>query len=703
EVAALATHLRDCLAELGVDAADARDAAETAHGRAAPSVPPASAPAAGEPPPSAVAAQTIRVHVDALEQLMNVASELVLIRNQLLQTLRAQPESPFAGPLQRLNHVTTELQESVVTTRMQPIGAAWAKLPRLARDLAIELGKRIDIEMRGEETELDRQVLDLIRDPLTHMIRNAADHGLETPGERARAGKPEAGRILLSARHEGNHIVIEVADDGRGLACSKLRAKGLAQGLLTPHEAETYSDAKIHQLIFHPGFSTAAKVSGISGRGVGMDVVRTNIEKIGGTVELASVEGQGARFIIRIPLTLTIVSALIVDCCGERFAMPQSSVVELVGVGGGASRAIEQVNGAPVLRLRDRLLPLVSLQDLMRLAPAREDNERSILVTRVGSFSYGIVVDRVFDTEEIVVKPTASILRDIPYYSGATILGDGAVIMILDPRGIAARIGAVDGDDAGDMGRNEARAETRTQLLVVRGAGRALKAAPLQLVSRIEEIASEAVEHAGGRPVLQYRGRLMPLIGIDDSIDVARPGAARPVLVFDDGDRAIGLMVEEVVDIVEAPLRQEFRAHGAGGLGSVVAAERVTDILDLAHYWRLAALDAAPANPARRRALLIDPNPFQRNLVAPMLAIAGYEVSMADDAAAAAALIERAGAFDVILSDAASVREEDIPHAAGPVVALYDEAPAGAGRTASRFDRDGLLRALADIAERSAA
>ncbi len=675
-----------------------------------PPAPTAEAGAAANASASSVAAQTIRVQVESLEQLMNVASELVLIRNQLLQTLRAEPDSPFAGPLQRLNHVTTELQESVMTTRMQPIGAAWTKLPRLARDLAVELNKRIAVTMEGAETELDRQVLEQIKDPLTHMIRNAADHGLEPPGERALAGKPETGRIALSARHEGSQIVIEVADDGRGLPISKLRAKALAQNLITSAEAESLSDAKIQQLIFHPGFSTAAKVSGISGRGVGMDVVRTNIEKIGGTVELSSVEGKGTRFTIRIPLTLTIVSALIVDCCGERFAMPQSSVVELVGVGGGSGRMIEKINGAPLLRLRDRLLPLIALQDLMQLKPPIErDGERSVLVTKVGSLSYGIIVDRVFDTEEIVVKPAASILRDIPYYSGATILGDGAVIMILDPKGVAACIGSVESEAAeADMAR-PALEEKSVQLLIVRDSTGALKATPLTLVSRIEEIAGHEIEHASGKPVLQYRGRLMPLVPLDPMTEIHRNSPSRPVLVFDDGARAVGLVVEEIVDVVAAPLRQDFKAGAPGGLGSLVVGDQVTDVIDLAHYWRTAAFDAAPAASARpaapqKRALIVDASAFQRNLVAPMLSMAGYDVTMADDADAACALIDRGEAFDVILSDSALEGRTRLQALSAPVIGLYDDPFSvrqneadGFTQLACRLDRDGLMSTLAQI------
>ncbi|MBI1361563.1 MAG: hybrid sensor histidine kinase/response regulator [Alphaproteobacteria bacterium] len=706
ELRLLISCLEHGFAELGLDAAtiaevvaalavDIPDAAQDQ----APQNAPSSSPAG-----SSVAAQTIRVQVESLEQLMNVASELVLIRNQLLQTLRGQPESPFAGPLQRLNHVTTELQESVMTTRMQPISAAWAKLPRLARDLAIELDKRIDIVMQGEETELDRQVLEQIKDPLTHMIRNAADHGLESPGERARAGKPETGRIQLSARHEGSHIVIEVADDGRGLAVAKIRAKALAQDLITPAEAESMSEAKIQQLIFHAGFSTAAAITGVSGRGVGMDVVRTNIEKIGGTVELTSTEGKGTRFTVRIPLTLTIVSALIVDCCGERFALPQASVVELVGVGGGSGRAIETINGAPVLRLRDRLLPLVPMQELMGLDQPSRDDERSILVVRVGAFSYGIIVDRVFDTEEIVVKPAASVLRSIPYYSGATILGDGAVIMILDPKGIASRISTSPSAEAEDTETAAAADSHNVQLLIVRGQGEALKATPLQLVSRIEEIDASCVEYANGKPVMQYRGQLMPLVGLEGEAVCLEQSVSRPVVVFEDDSRAIGLLVGEIVDIVETPLHQQFRTTARGALGSLVINDHVTDIIDIAHYWSeaVAASGAGPAKASgKRRALIIDPSHFQRNLLSPLLAMAGFEVVTAEDSVSANEAIERGPAFDIILADA-WISEADLPASSqAPVIGLYDHeradvphAGASFRETANRLDRDGLLAAI---------
>ena len=612
--------------------------------------------AASEP---AKGPQTIRVGVDTLEGLMTMVSELVLIRNQLIQTLRDQPETPFAGPLHRLNQVTSELQEGVMTTRMQPISGAWAKLPRLVRDLASDLGKRIDLIMTGEDTELDRQVMELIRDPLTHMIRNAADHGLETPEQRRAAGKPEMGRITLSARHEGGAILIEMADDGRGLPAARIRAKALDVGLITPAQAAAMTDAEARQLIFLPGFSTASEVTAVSGRGVGMDVVRTNIEAIGGAIELTSVEGQGTRFTIRIPLTLSIIAGLVVECCGERFAMPQASIIELVSANGTAGRRIEQINGAEVLRLRDRLLPLVSLQTLLGLeAPEGPRGEACIVVARVGAFTFGVIVDRVFDTEEIVVKPTASILRHLKLYSGATILGDGSVIMILDFKGMAVEAGAGallnGGDEAtADAGGGDDRSEA---LLVFRAPDDALKAAPLAGVARIEELEPSALEWADGRSLIQYRGQLMPVLCADGSSLSERPSAKRPLLVFSRGERSLGLMAEEIVDIVEAAATAELVGSSTGVTGSIVVAGRATELIDVDFYWRRCdgltepRVEVAPPR-AAKRLLVVDESPFVRMLLGPLLAQAGYEVEVARDAEAALVLHDAGAAFDLILAD----------------------------------------------------
>jgi two-component system chemotaxis sensor kinase CheA len=629
----------------------------------------------GPPAPSSEAsagpAQTIRVSVDALEHLMTVVSELVLIRNQLIQTLRLEPESPFAAPLNRLNQVTSELQEGVMTTRMQPISGAWAKLPRLVRDLAQDLGKSIDLVMMGQETELDRQVLELIRDPLTHMIRNAADHGLEIPDEREAAGKPATGRITLQARHEGGAILIEVTDDGRGLSVDKIRAKAVASGLVTPAQVEQMSDADARQLIFLPGFSTATQVTSVSGRGVGMDVVRTNIEKIGGVIEVASTEGTGTHFTIQIPLTLTIVSALIVECRGERFAMPQSSVVELISASGASGHAIEYVEGAAVLRLRNRLLPLVSLQTLLALEAGGEPSgETCIIVVRVGAFTFGVIVDRVFDTEEIVVKPVAKVLRHLKLFSGATILGDGSVILILDPKGISVEAGAGQGAGAANAdadSRDPAGGQDREPLLVFRAANDSLKAAPLATVSRIEEIVDNQIETVDGKTVIQYRGKLMPILG-PDALPACRwdGGGRRPLLVFARGDRAVGLLVEEIVDIVESSSQSELNSSGDGALGSLIIAGKATEMIDVGFYWSRAVnehqpapdtqtlrLDgAAPA--ALKRLLVVDASPFSQLLLRPLLSQAGYDVTVATDPTSALQLYDAGERFHLIMADTQS-------------------------------------------------
>ncbi|MFN4175360.1 chemotaxis protein CheW [Phenylobacterium sp.] len=687
----------------------------------APAKPPAAKPAATTE--GGGAAQTIRVSVDALEHLMTVVSELVLIRNQLIQTLRLEPESPFAAPLNRLNQVTSELQEGVMTTRMQPISGAWAKLPRLVRDLAQDLGKSIDLVMHGQETELDRQVLELIKDPLTHMIRNAADHGLETPAERRAAGKPDTGRITLQARHEGGAIVIEVSDDGRGLPADKIRAKAVSSGLVTPAQAEQMSDADARELIFLPGFSTASQVTSVSGRGVGMDVVRTNIEKIGGAIDLNSVEGAGTRFTIRIPLTLTIVSALIVECCGERFAMPQSCVVELVSASGASGREIEYIDGSAVLRLRDRLLPLVPLQTLLGLEPVGEPSgETCILVARVGAFTFGVIVDRVFDTEEIVVKPVATVLRHLKLYSGATILGDGSVILILDPKGISVEAGAGqagaatldDADASAQAGRGDSAA-----LLVFRAANEALKAAPLATVSRIEELAADQIERVDGRTVIQYRGRLMPVVGADAQPAATWEGSARrPLLVFAQGDRAIGLLVDEIVDIVESSVDSDLASRNDGAAGSLIIGGKATELIDVGYYWARAVNDDAPASqgaaaPPRpaapppgpaaslKRLLVIDGSPFSQLLLRPLLSQAGYDVTVVPDPNAALTLYQGGEHFHLIMADtgAGEAQVRAFAQAFGqakdwhrtPLLSLALHNPQGSG---GPFDTTTLLAAV---------
>jgi two-component system chemotaxis sensor kinase CheA len=610
-------------------------------------------------------------------------------------------------------------------TRMQPIGNAWAKLPRLVRDLANELGKKIDLEMRGADTELDRQVLELIKDPLTHMVRNSGDHGLEKPADRRAAGKPETGRILLNAYHQGGHIIIEIGDDGRGLPVDKIRAKVLAQGLTTEAELAQMNEHDVLRFIFRPGFSTAQQITSVSGRGVGMDVVKTNIERIGGTIELRSKEGRGTTFTIKIPLTLAIVSALIVQAGGERFAIPQIGVVELVRVGDeheGNTR-IEMIKDAPVLRLRDRLLPLVSLSSLLRLREAPVGGLKGyVVVMQVGANVFGIVVDRVFDTEEIVVKPVAPILRHITMFSGNTILGDGSVIMILDPNGVARGAGiTAEGrvEEQQTINVNGGiRSDSSTSLLLFRAGDQTPKAVPLGLVARLEDIPVERIEMSGGTPVVQYRGQLMPMVPITGHWEAPASGR-QAVLVFTEGQRSMGLMVDEILDVVEEPLLIQPGSDRLGYLGSAVIAERVTDVIDTVYWLSHAGGDwfrgdrKSSASHQKPRLLLIDDSTFFRHLVVPALSAAGFDVTAVESPAEALRLRDAGVEFEALISDIEMPEMDGLSFARNvrasggwmrlPLVALSSRAEpedVARGREAgftdyvAKYDRDALLSSL---------
>ncbi len=645
---------------------------------------------------------------------MTLVSELVLTRNQLLQLARSQENSDFTAPLQRLSHITSDLQEGVMKTRMQPIGNAWNKLPRLVRDLARDLNKKIELTMLGADTELDRQILELIKDPLTHMVRNSGDHGLEMPAERRAAGKSETGRIVLNAFHEGGHIIIEISDDGKGLAADRIRAKAIANGLATEAELAAMPEAQIQRFIFRAGFSTAAQVTAVSGRGVGMDVVKTNIEKIGGTIDLKSTAGQGTTFTIKIPLTLAIVSALIVESAKERFAIPQISVVELVRArragtnarGDGEENTIELINDTPVLRLRDRLLPLVSLSELLGLEPAdTSDGGAHIVVTQVGSSLLGIIVDRVFDTEEIVVKPVAPILRHITMFSGNTILGDGSVIMILDPAGIARATGVGAGADNKLM-KPETVDETGSTdslaLLLFRANDTERMAVPLNLVARLENIPRDKIEYSSGAYVTQYRGKLMPLLSISANPDVSAP--MQSLLVFADGEHSMGLMVDEIIDVVEDRLEIELASAREGSLGTAIIGGQATDVLDTGYWLARASRDwfdggAADSGARKKRVLIVEDSAFFRNLLMPSLTAAGFKVTAAPGAAAALRLRDAGQMFDAVVSDIEMPDMDGLDFARAlrasgpwrdlPLIALSSHADAGdveAGRDAGFTD-----------------
>ena len=549
---------------------------------------------------SGVSEGTIRVDVGLLDKLMNRVGELVLARNQILQFASTTSDAALLSASQRLNLITTELQEGVMKTRMQPIENVWSKFPRIVRDLAVQCGKQVRIEMEGRETELDKTIIEAIKDPLTHLIRNSVDHGIEPPAVRLAAGKPAEGCLLLRAFHEGGQVNIEIGDDGGGLNLDRIRQKAVERGLLPPDQAARLSDREVTQLIFAPGFSTAAKVTNVSGRGVGMDVVKTNIEKIGGTVDMQSRPGQGTTVKLKIPLTLAIIPALTVTCGGDRFAIPQVSLLELVRLAGEQARTgIERLHGAPVYRLRGRLLPIVDLRRELELQAELSERQAedvvNIVVLRADDRQFGLVVDAINDTEEIVVKPLSKQLSGIPVYSGATIMGDGRVALILDVLGLARRAGVVSEIRGGTLpepapSAGESAAPRQTLLILELGDRRL--ALPIALVSRLEEIPEACIEKADGREVVQYRGRILPLLRLAKLLGVRTDAPLNftlPVVVYSEGGQTVGLVVDRIADIVESAVEITHRTTTGDLLGSALIQRRVTDVLNLPALLRRTA------------------------------------------------------------------------------------------------------------------
>ncbi len=565
---------------------------------------------AGSNKTASVADTALRVDVGLLDRLMNLVGELVLTRNQFLQYNSAQEDSALNAISQRLNLLTTELQEGVMKMRMQPIGLVWNKLPRIVRDLARSLGKEIDLEMEGAGTELDRTIIEAIKDPLTHIVRNSCDHGIEDPERRLKSGKPPRGRLSLRAYHEGGQVNIEIADDGAGIDPNRVKAKALERQLISADQAARLSHRDAVNLVFLPGFSTAERVTNVSGRGVGMDVVKTHIERIAGTVELLSEPGCGTTVRVRIPLTLAIIPGLVVSAGGERFVIPQVNLHELIRLEGDDAKIVERIHSTPVFRRRNTLLPVADLSDVLGLASQHPADEISIVVLQADAHRFGLIVDQIGDSQEIVVKPMGQQLKGLNCYAGATIMGDGRIALILDVVGLGIRSGVI--AQAGHAARSKPAADPPTSaeaglrsLLLCRAGSFERLAIPLGQVARLEKIPAASVERAAGRTAVQYRQHILPLV---DVAEMLGGGAARDpenlhVVVCRSSTSEFGLVIDEISDILDETISNAYASGHPGLLGSAVIGGQVTDFLDVEAVARWASL-SSPSDLSRLREAL---------------------------------------------------------------------------------------------------
>jgi two-component system chemotaxis sensor kinase CheA len=683
------------------------------------------APAAEEESKSTtISDSNIRVGVGLLDKLMDLVGELVLARNQILQYNTEREDAALNATSQRLNLITTELQGGVMKTRMQPIGVVWNTLPRVVRDMAVSLGKQISLEMDGAETELDRTIIEAIKDPLVHLVRNACDHGIEHPDERTRTGKPAQGRLSLRAYHEGGQVNIEISDDGAGLDVARIKQKAVDKGILRAEQAEKLSEKEELNLIFLPGLSTAKAVTKISGRGVGMDVVKSNIEKIGGIVDVISRPGEGCTIKLKIPLTLAIIPGLVVTSGGERFVIPQVSLLELIRL--DAEKQIEDVHGTPVYRRRGTLLPVAYLNRVLGLNSPEGADAVNMVVLQAEDRQFGLMVDGINDTQEIVVKPLGKQLKGLTVYAGATIMGDGHIALILDVLGIGQCSGVL--TDAREQVRATADQKSKgadglQRLLLFRAGSFERLAVPLSLVARLEEFPQSSIEHAGGRQVVQYRERILPLVPLatvleSEGHDQSFLADPVQVIVFNDGERSVGLVVDQILDVVEETITVRQKATRKGLMGSAVVGKQVSDFLDLEFVLHIAAEEwlqrSADAN-AGCQILVADDSPFSRGLTRSALDMAGYCVVEASSEEEAVRRLEE-DPVDIVLTSlslpasGSSALLETMRRRSEwdgiPVMALADSAEQSrAARNTAGFqdcqvksDREAMLESVARLA-----
>lgn len=648
---------------------------------------PRTAPVANTASIPAATESTIRLNVELLDSLMTLAGELVLSRNQLNEAIAKSDGDGIRAGAHRVSLVTSELQGAVALTRMQPVGSLFGKFPRLVRDLSRDLDKQVQLQIEGGDVEIDKSILEGLSDPLTHMIRNSVDHGIEMPDLRTAASKPAMGTVLLRASHQAGQVVIEISDDGKGMVPDKIAASCLAKCMVSREQIEAMSDRDKIALIFLPGFSTAEKLSSVSGRGVGMDVVKTNLDKLGGKVEIDSVPGKGTSFKIKLPLTLAIIPSLLVSDGGYRFAIPQVSVGELIRI--PARQIAERIDCAAdgeVLLLRDRLVPLLHLSRVLGQEPSKapenaasHNSALNIAIVDTGSFEYGLVVDELHDTVEIVVKPMGRHLQELSDYAGATILGDGQVAIILDVAGLAARAGLSSG----------LRGSTQTalsdgsmpaalhSLLLFHNSPDEPCAVPIELVSRVERIEPKQVEYLGGRRTMQYGNSSLPLVSLCDSAQVAPLSESQQwiVIVFERAGRPVGLLAAEPLDMIETSIEMDsLTLRQPGVAGSAILNSCTTlmlDIFELAaslHHPEkdLQAPEAAQRSKEEESAaqqtpllpgtmatvLLAEDSDFFRGQIRRLMESVGYQVLSASDGQAAWELLDtNAGKVSVVATD----------------------------------------------------
>jgi two-component system, chemotaxis family, sensor kinase CheA len=627
--------------------------------------------------------RTIRLSVELLDRVMSGVSDMVLARNELARRLREAPgEVEIDGAFERLSGIIAEMRDAITRTRMQRIENLFVALPRMVRDLSAELGKQVLVDIDGGDVELDREMIEMIRDPLTHIIRNAVDHGIESPADRLKAGKREIGLLSVSARQSGNQILIEIADDGKGIEASKLVEKAVANGVIERDAAQKMTRGEQLALIFEAGLSTAQAVTAISGRGVGMDVVRSNVERIGGVVEVDSAPGKGTRMTLRVPLTLTIIPALTVSIGTQHFAIPRSAIEEIVRAN-GSSVTLERIGGAGVATIRGRRVPEVALAHVLGLPSEMKDEERTLVVLRpAGGDLYALAVDRIHDHEELVVKPAAPAVMATGLYAGTTLADDGSPILLFDPAGLA-QVGGVRLETLERGGRAAdapiAAISNEVPVLLFRGLDGARRALRLGVVDRIEEVvASEAIRPSAGQLRVQLGEAILPLAGVE------KPGELEgKVRVFrlNDGEHEIGYAFSEVIDLMNLD-RDVIPAEVPGAISGVTLIDgEPAELIDA--HWLFAEYLGAAARPSTQLVCrLPEGDAWMQNMLRPIVEAAGYLViGEADELAADITIVSHG-------------REVD-PAEAGRILRLATDPDAADGADSIyRYDRAGLLLAL---------